>query len=137
MTPDPVYDKLARFNPDATGLDPAEVLFRAGRASAKTPRVWKVAVAGLLLANAATAAALLFRQEKPPLPEVIPVTVVVPVIMPQTATSPPEAPSGPSPDSIGLLTRTFDPDIPPPPAGFAPPDRPVEILTAGSRGGID
>ena len=36
--------KLARFTPSASSLDPADVLFRAGRASARTPWGWKIAV---------------------------------------------------------------------------------------------
>ena len=51
MTPDPVFDKLARFTPDASGLDPADILFRAGRASARTPWAWKAAAAVLLVSN--------------------------------------------------------------------------------------
>ena len=50
MTDDPVLDKLKLFTPDGSSLDSAEILFSAGRASVRTPRGWKIAVAGLLLA---------------------------------------------------------------------------------------
>ena len=52
---DPLVAKLARFTPANGGLDRDELLFRAGRASVRPNRVWKV-VAGIL---AATLAALL------------------------------------------------------------------------------
>ena len=53
MTPDPVFDKLARFTPSVSSLDAAEVLFRAGQASARTPWCWKIAVVGSVLVIAA------------------------------------------------------------------------------------
>jgi hypothetical protein len=53
--PDPLTDALARFTPTA-GLDRDELLFRAGRASARTGRLWKGAVALLLATNTATLA---------------------------------------------------------------------------------
>ena len=51
MTPDPVYDKLAKFSPDAAAVDASVLLFEAGRASARTPWGWKAAAAALLVAN--------------------------------------------------------------------------------------
>lgn len=137
MTPDPVLDKLARFTPDGSQLDPCEMLFRAGRASARTPRIWKVAVAGLLLANLVTAGFLLFRQEKPqPIPEPVPVPVVVPVIVPSPE-SPPSPTASPSPWSLGALFRLTDPsDLPAAQAvtDLAPAEPP---LTPRSRGELN
>lgn len=134
MTPDPVLDKLARFTPDGSQIDPAELLFRAGRASARTHWGWKAVVAGLLLANLGTAGFLVLRSEKSPLPpEPAPVQLVVPAAVPSPEPPPPEAPASPDPDSLGSLARVFDPDSPPPPAGFVPPDHPAEVLTVGSR----
>jgi hypothetical protein len=65
LTPDPTLGRLAGFTP-AAALDPAEMLFAAGRASARTPWGWKAAVAGLLALNVATAAALLRPGHPPP-----------------------------------------------------------------------
>jgi hypothetical protein len=53
--PDPLTDALARFTP-AARLDRDEVLFQAGRASARAGRLWKGAAALLLATNAATLA---------------------------------------------------------------------------------
>ena len=49
ITPDPVFDKLSRFTPSVPSLDPAEVLFCLGQASAPTHWGWKIAVSGLAL----------------------------------------------------------------------------------------
>jgi hypothetical protein len=106
MTPDPV-EKLARFTP--TGPEHAELLFAAGRASARTPWFWKVGLVISVAANAACLATLVFRA-----PEVQPVVVPqqpapVPVLV-----SPPnhELPVESSPDPWSyqsLHTRTdFD-----------------------------
>ena len=53
MNPDPVA-KLAQFTP-APSADAAELLFAAGRASARTHWGWKVAVAALVASNVALA----------------------------------------------------------------------------------
>jgi hypothetical protein len=139
MTPDPVLDKLARFTPDGSGIDPAELLFRAGRASARTPPVWKIAVAGLLLANVATVGFFLLRPEKPPPPpEPVPVPVVVPVPVTVPSPEPPPSPAAsPSPWSLGALLRLSDPrDLPAAQAvtDLAPAEPP---LTPRSRGEFD
>lgn len=55
---DPVARALARFTP-ASGLDRNEALYRAGRASARTGRLWKGIAALLLATNAATLTAWL------------------------------------------------------------------------------
>lgn len=64
MTPDPVFDKLARFSPNAGGLDRASVLFAAGRASARTGRVWPV-LAGILAVSQTITLALLLLPGPP------------------------------------------------------------------------
>ena len=46
-TDDPLIASLNRFTPQASPIDRDELLFRAGRASARTPRGWKLAVAAL------------------------------------------------------------------------------------------
>jgi hypothetical protein len=134
MTPDPAIDWLAGLTPNASGLDPAEVLVRAGRASARTPRGWKLAVAGLLLANVATLVILLPHRGPPS--EVAPAPVATPVPAPAPA-PPPESPPGSDANSVAALARSFDPDAPPPPAGFVAPDRPADTLTVGSHGVTD
>lgn len=143
MTPDPVFDKLGRFTPASDGIDPSEVLFRAGRASARTPRIWKLAVAGLLVANAATLAALGLRTPGAPTaprPEVLPVPIVVPVTVPSPEFGPTATTYPPrSPESMGVWMGLTDPDaLPPPPAiaDMLPPDRPLTALS-GRRGEFD
>lgn len=139
MTPDPVLDKLTRFTPDGSQIDPAQLLFRAGRASARTHWGWKAAVAGLLLANLGTAGYLAFRPEKsPPPPEPVPVPVVVPVAVPSP--EPPPSPDvSPSPWSLGALLRTTDPrDLPAAQAAIdlAPAEPPLTPRSVG-RADID
>jgi hypothetical protein len=58
MTPDPVFDKLSRFSPSAGTLDRDAILFAAGRASARSRRLW-AAVAGVLAVTQAITLALL------------------------------------------------------------------------------
>jgi len=134
MTPDPVLDKLARFTPDGSQLDPAELLFRAGRASARTHWGWKAAVAGLLLANLGTVGFFMSRPGKPaPSPGPVPVPVVVPVVAPRP--DPPPSPDvSPSPWSLGALLRTTDPrDLPAAQAAIdlAPAEPPLTPRSVG------
>lgn len=122
-------DRLARFTP-AAGPDPADLLFRMGRASAPTRLRWKLAVTGLLLTNAAALAWIALRPD-PPVPEVEVVPVVIPVPVPGAA--PPEA------WSLGALRLRDDPDRWPvavPVANFAPSEPPLTPLAA-RRGDID
>jgi len=129
MSPDPRLDWLTRLQPNGSVLDPADVLFHAGRASARTPRAWKVAVAGLLMANLVMVGLLLARRDVPRLPD----AASAPVAVPTPAPVPPSAqPPGCDPDSVFSLARSFDPDAPPPPAGFVAPDRPAATTTVGS-----
>jgi hypothetical protein len=93
MNPDPVA-KLAKFTP-ASGVDAAELLFAAGRASARTFWGWKVAVAGLLLSNLALGAFIAFRShELPPAPPPTPPATPAqpePAAAPQPPQPPPSA----------------------------------------------
>lgn len=124
VTPDPAAGPLAGFTPAAV-LDPADILFRAGRASARTPWGWKAAVAGLTLSNLAVVGALVLRQ-----PEDVAVSVVAPTPPPAEA-APVEPPAEPSPPS-GLLARSTDLGAwPRPPADFDhPPDYPLTLAEA-------
>jgi hypothetical protein len=129
MTPGPELDWLTRLQPNGSVLDPADVLFHAGRASARTPRAWKLAFAGLMLANAVTVGLLLSGRDAPPLPDAASAPVVVPTPAPALPTG---SRPGSDPDSVYSLARSFDPDAPPPPAGFVAPDRPAAPTTVGS-----
>jgi hypothetical protein len=145
MTHDPVYDKLARFTLNSASPDPAEILFYAGRASARTPWGWKVTVVGLLLANVALVGLLLFRDSRhprvftPSLEPVAPVIIgggpgLVPIPVPSPSLSPVESAS---PWSFGALHRVTDPnDLPQTTAveGFS---RDGPSLTPRSHCGID
>ena len=114
MTPDPVLDRLAGFSPDSSGIDPAEVLFRAGRATARTPRVWKIAVVGLVMTNVVTLGLFIAQGPTPgPTPEVVPTPVVPPVVVPQPERLPQ---SSPTPWSYGAMMGVTDLDQVPPPA---------------------
>lgn len=93
MTPDPVA-RLAQFTPAA--VDTAELLFAAGRASARTPWYCKAGVAVSLLANATCGWMLLSRPPAPqaasPPAESTPPAVVVP------PAAGPDAPATPAPE---------------------------------------
>ena len=131
MTPDPVLDKLARFSPDAGGLDPAEVLFRAGRASVRTPRLWKGAVAALLVANV-----VLFLNQSKPAEIVYVYTPPVVVTVPQPEPAPPPDASPWNPHS---LIGSLDLDLSPRPeamTGLAPAATALTPLSA-RRADID
>jgi hypothetical protein len=141
LNPDPVFDKLARFSPSEASLDPAEILFRAGRASAHTPRVWKIAVVGLLLTTIGLTVFVSLRGENKPVsgsPDVVPVLVVVPVAIPAAKpNSPPDRDEAFTEWSLGTLRRTIDPnEMPRSPAmvELSPADPP---LTPRLRGEID
>jgi hypothetical protein len=132
MTPDPV-DSLTRFTP-AAGLDPAELMFRMGRASAPTRLRWKLSVLGLALSNAVAVGWIAFRPDTPvPTPEVV--TVVVPVPVPEPLPPLPQ----PEPSGYGAFRVHDDPDhwpAPEPVAGVAPPGPPLTPLAA-RRGDLD
>jgi hypothetical protein len=129
LRPDPVFDKLGRFTPDASGLDRDEWLFQAGRASVPAPRAWKWLAALLAATQLLTIAGWLgLRQSRQP--ELVPAA---------TASPAPESPTDPyraEPDSIGSLARSFDPDNPPPLPRLEGPVPPEAVLTAGSRAEI-
>ncbi len=133
MTPDLVLAKLARFTPAI--VDPAELLFAAGRASARTPWVWKAAVAGSLLANAVCVGLLLFRS--PESPQVTPseppaVPAVVPTVEPTPVVP---ASSTPDPWSYQAIHAAGDPDqLPKPVSQFeiSHTGKPLSVLSARS-----
>jgi hypothetical protein len=134
ITPDPVLGKLTRFTPIAPSLDPADVLFRAGRASARTPRGWKMAVSGLALVIAALLGERLVNNPgaNPGPQEAARALVAVPVPAPDQGPSP--IPIGPgSAWRFGAFLHATDPDdVPTSPAlaGLSPADPP---LTPRSR----
>ena len=106
---DPVARALARFTPAAPGLDRDELLFRAGRASARSGRLWKGAAALLLVTNAATLAVWL---STPPRPGVV------------VETRPtPERSAEPAPTEVDaappswIVTARLTGELPPPPSG--------------------
>ncbi len=98
----PFPERLSRFTPDAGALDPAAVLFAAGRRSARPNRGW-VALAAALAGTQALSLALLLVHPAPPAGSG-PGTVV--------HTPPPAAPVEPPPsrppDSPGLWSARLD-----------------------------
>jgi hypothetical protein len=117
-------DRLARFTP--AGPDPAELLFRMGRASAPTRLRWKLAVAGLVLSNAAALGWIAFRPEAEA-PDVVTVVLPVPVVEPGPTHPPADRPD------YGAFRLRDDPDrwpVAEPVAGVAPPGPPLTPLAA-------
>jgi hypothetical protein len=132
MTPDPVA-VLARFIPGDPRIDRDELLFRAGRTSARVGR-WKATVAALAVTQAATLLALVATRREP-------AVTIVPA-EPGPAEPEPVGPDyGPLPaHSYGALARTVDTGSLPPPtaAGVATPDRPpLSVASAYNSSGID
>ena len=126
--------KLGRFTPSAAGIDRDAWLFRAGRASAPSPKWWRRSVGLLAVTQAVTLAAWLSR------PAVGPVAGAPPAAAPATEPAeyeePPPAPSGPLPPSSYLALARSDLTRPPrPDAGSGSSTTVHPTLTAGWRGG--
>ena len=92
MNPDPIA-KLAKFTP-AASADAADLLFAAGRASARTHWGWKAAVAALALSNVALGAYLALRptDAAPAAPAPVPVAQPQPKPVPASAPAPADDP---------------------------------------------
>jgi hypothetical protein len=137
MNPDPVA-KLARFTP-APSPDAADLLFAAGRASARTHWLWKVAVAALVASNAALGTLLALRTTDPP-PTPQPVLIVQPAPEPPAppqASAPPS--SAPAEEAWSYRTlRASDLEHAPQSDTFplAPPREALTVLS-GRRGELD
>ena len=134
MNPDPVA-KLARFTP--TAPDAADLLFAAGRASARTHWLWKGAVAALLTSNLALGALFALRStDAPQAPQAAPVAQPVPEPPTAQQVSPPSSAPADDPSSYRTL-RGSDPEHAPLPETF--PTAPRESLTvlSGRRGELD
>jgi hypothetical protein len=107
---DPVARALARFSP-AAGLDRDEALFCAGRASARTGRLWKGVVALLLATNAATLTAWLLAP-----PRQFVVIEYRPEPNPAEPDVPPATEFGP-PSPYWTISARRTGELPPPPLG--------------------
>ncbi|HKA07785.1 MAG TPA: hypothetical protein VKD71_11050 [Gemmataceae bacterium] len=121
--PDPVTDRLARFTPNASGLDRDALLFAAGQRSARGSRLWPAAAALLAVSQVVTLIALWPSEP-----------VQSPVVAPIPTNSPPPEPITPAtPPSSEVWTVRSDPDVltsPAPATGeYVSTGRP---LTAGS-----
>lgn len=116
---------LSKFTP--TGPNRDDLLFAAGRASARPSRRWKWATGFLAVTQAVTLALWLW-------PKADPTPVPIPIPPPAVSTDPDSVapPSPPEPYSyLALMHRDGDAE---PRERFAPgPDRPTRPLTAGSR----
>jgi hypothetical protein len=128
LTPDPTLARLARFSPAPPALDRDELLFQAGRASARPGRAWKSAVAVLVVAQVTTLALWLGSPSHPaPVPG--PETVRTP--------TPSSAPASDHPldaSSYAALVRWDGDSLPP--AGEAAPaaSDPVLSVSDGHQG---
>jgi hypothetical protein len=143
MTPDPILNKLARFTPSSSAANNAALLFAAGRASARTPWVWKAAVAGLLLANLGWLSLLMLRLNTETKPEPLPQSDPEPFIKPLSDSVPPPTISLPPPSDDPLSYRALmsagDPELlvhVEPINGLIENDKPLTPRTA-NRGEID
>jgi hypothetical protein len=138
MNADPIA-KLAKFTP-ASAADPAELLFAAGRASARTHWGWKAAVAGLLLTNSVAVALFALRLPAPALqPEPQPATPAVTPRPEPPQSAPPTGTVTTEPWSYQVLASAGDPErfpkTEPTRGGYATP-APLTPLSA-RRGEID
>jgi hypothetical protein len=121
--PDPVTDRLARFTPNASGLDRDALLFAAGQRSARGSRLWPVAAALLAVSQVVTLV-VLWPSEP----------TKSPVVVPDPANSPSPEPITPAaPSSSDVWSVRSNPDVltsPPPATGEFVTTGPP--LTAGS-----
>lgn len=122
--------KLATFTLPAPNRD--ELLFAAGRASARVGRWWKRVTGLLAVTQAVTLGVFLWPKEEAIPTPVPPAPVPVVAVPPATPEADPESPSQPDPYSyLALLHRGDTPD---PRERLAPgPIRQSPPLTAGSR----
>lgn len=125
-----IIETLAAFTP-AT-VNRYEMLFAAGKASARTPRIWKIALVALLLSQSLTLLGWLTW------PRIV--TVEVPVVAPIESFREPSQPteSEPQKGSYLELMRTFDFDAPaplPPETQFA--NTTILNLADGYRPNLD
>jgi hypothetical protein len=121
--PDPVTDRLARFTPNASGLDRDALLFAAGQRSVRGSRLWPIATVVLLMSQVITLVALW-----PSEPVKTPVVAPVPANI-----SSPESVTPATPPSSDVWTARSNPDVlasPPPTSGEFVTTGPP--LTAGS-----
>ncbi len=126
-----VIAKLEQFTP-TSGLDRDELLFRAGRASAPSPRVWKAASGMLTVALLATAVA--WGTWPSPEPKFVFVPVEVPAVPPPvSADEAPQSGEPPGASSYFVMSRAVSRGVLPPsePSGGSS-SVPAEILTVGS-----
>jgi hypothetical protein len=109
----PFPERLSRFTPDAGTLDPAAVLYAAGRRSARPNRLWVALAAALAGSQALSLALLLVHPAPPAAPPSRPVASVHP------APAAPELATAPVPDSPGVWSVLDGLD------GSEPVDRPA------------
>ena len=116
---------LSKFTPAAANRD--DLLFAAGRASARIPARWKWLAGLLTVTQTATLALWLWPKPEPATVEVpVPPTAVVPEADPVPPPTPPDPHS-----YLALMHRDGDAE---PRERFVPDDpRPARPLTAGSR----
>lgn len=122
-----VIRKLAGFTPAPPAVDRDELLFRAGRASAPSPRWWQRATAALLVTQVATLTLWLGLPYHRPTP-VLPARETTPALdlgAPETA----------APTSYLILSHTWESDRHPsgPDGGMEHHLLPDDPLTAGDR----
>jgi hypothetical protein len=119
LTPDPFPERLGRFTPHV-GLDRAQILFQAGRASVHGRRFWPALAVVLAVSQTSTLALVIWGapQAASPVPNAM------------TSTSGPTAldaePLAPSPDPDADLVRVRQPGG----SLELPPERPVEHLVS-------
>jgi hypothetical protein len=133
--PEDVITKLGQFTP-LSGLDRDELLFRAGRASAPSARVWKLATGLLATGLLATVAVWVGGPSPEPIVVRVPVDAHdTPFAEPATAPSPVGQPGA---SSYFVMSRSVSEGMlpAPEPPGDSPTVAPV-VLTAGSHGVLE
>lgn len=119
----PFPERLSRFTPDAGGLDPAAVLYAAGRRSARPNRGW-VALAAALAGSQVVSLALLWPHPAPPAGP-----APGPAVVPQAA-APVEPANAWATDSPGVWS-VRDSLLGSDPEGRSPSDQAVTLVDSG------
>ena len=130
MKPDQPLRTLAGFSPSAPAIDRDEVMFRAGRASARVGRGWKAAVALMVVAQVVGWTVWLTEPASAPKESAAP-TTIAPVPPVEVAPADPTDPA-----SYRALVVQWSGENPPAIPVSASPNsaRPPLSVSAGHRG---
>lgn len=136
MNPDRI-ERWERLTPNLGALDPATVIYHAGRASVRTPTAWKWACLGLLVSHCVWFITL--KREAPSIPPEPPRPVVEPIMKPtkpaksaEWSPAPADLATAPSLDPYSVQAIRMSGELPALSVSRGTPMRADPPLSAGS-----